>query len=59
MWDLAELSSTGTHLSHDPPCLTCGHAAHHYLSCSDTCGCVPPPVPGSVPLADHHPLAAA
>ena len=58
MWDLAELPSTGTHLSHDPPCLRCGHAAHQYLSCSDTCGCVPPPVPGSVPVADSHPVAA-
>ena len=48
MWDLAEAPSTGIHLSHDLPCLKCGHAAHQYLSCSDTCACVPPPTPGSV-----------
>jgi len=59
MWDLAEPPSTGTHLSHDLPCLKCGHAAHQYLSCSDTCACVPPPTPGSVQRDDHHLLTAA
>lgn len=64
MWDTAidtgldTGASTGTgfrghvvHLTHDLPCPRCGHAAHRYLSCSETCDCVPPPVPGSVALA--------
>ncbi len=38
------------YLSHDLPCVRCGHAPHRYLSCSTTCDCVPPPVPGSVTL---------
>ena len=51
MWDRAE--AAGTHLSHDLPCLGCGHAAHPFLSCSGSCACVPPPLPGSVPLDDR------
>lgn len=47
MWDTVESFSTSTHLSHDMPCPSCGHAKHTYLSCSDTCGCVPPPAPGA------------
>lgn len=39
MWDTAE--TTSTHLTHDMPCTTCGHAGHVYLPCSDTCDCVP------------------
>ena len=39
------------HLSHDLPCPSCGHAVHTFLACSDTCGCVPPAMPGTVPLA--------
>lgn len=34
------------HLSHDMVCCYCEHARHTYLPCSDTCDCVPPPVPG-------------
>jgi hypothetical protein len=49
MWDTVEITSS--HLSHDMPCPGCGHAAHIYLSCSDSCACVPPPVPGSQPLS--------
>ena len=45
MWDTVQNSTT--HLSHDMPCPGCGHAAHTFLSCSDSCGCVPPPVPGA------------
>lgn len=45
MWDTVE--TTRTHLSHDMPCPRCGHAAHTYLTCSDRCGCVPPPMPGA------------
>jgi hypothetical protein len=47
MWDTA--ADTITRLSHDRPCPSCGHATHIYLACSDTCGCVPPPAPGSTP----------
>jgi hypothetical protein len=37
MWDTVDTS--GTHLSHDMPCAGCGHAAHSYLPCSDSCTC--------------------
>jgi hypothetical protein len=37
MWDTVD--TTGTHLSHDMPCASCGHAQHSYLPCSDTCSC--------------------
>jgi hypothetical protein len=46
MWDTVE--TTTTHLSHDMPCPGCGHATHTFLSCSDTCDCVPAPLPGMV-----------
>ena len=39
MWDTVDTS--GSCLSHDLPCADCGHAAHTYLACSDTCDCVP------------------
>jgi len=29
-------------LSHDAPCVRCGHATHTFLPCSDTCDCAPP-----------------
>lgn len=45
MWDTTE--DTTTHMSHDLPCSRCGHAAHTFLSCSDTCDCIPAPMPGS------------
>jgi hypothetical protein len=44
MWDIVETNQE--HLSHDPPCPRCGHAAHPYLACSPTCACVPPRPPG-------------
>lgn len=44
MWS----TPTGHGLSHDRPCSNCGHAAHSYLPCSDTCACVPPSTPGGV-----------
>ena len=44
MWSM----TNGPRLSHDRPCSACGHAAHTYLPCSDTCGCVPPRAPGSL-----------
>jgi len=37
-----------THLSRDMPCLYCGHAAHMYLPCSDSCECAPTSMPGAV-----------
>ncbi len=46
MWDTTQ--TTSTHLSHDLPCLRCGHAAHTFLACSDTCDCAPPVMPGTV-----------
>jgi hypothetical protein len=46
MWDTVQTNET--HLSHDLPCQSCGHAAHTYLACSDTCACIPAPMPGSV-----------
>lgn len=47
MWS----ASSGQHLSHDRPCSACGHAAHTFLPCSDSCACVPPRAPGSLALA--------
>lgn len=47
MWSM----SSGQHLSHDRPCTACGHAAHTYLPCSDTCACVPPRAPGSLAVS--------
>jgi hypothetical protein len=49
MWDTVQINET--HLSHDLPCARCGHAQHTFLSCSDTCDCVPVGMPGSVTLA--------
>jgi hypothetical protein len=46
MWDTPQTNTV--HLSHDLPCPRCGHGAHIYLACSDTCACVPPAVPGTV-----------
>ena len=37
MWDTVQTSRT--RLSHDLPCPGCGHAAHTYLPCSDSCRC--------------------
>lgn len=45
MWDTVE-SFTGSQLSHDRPCGTCGHALHSYLPCSDSCDCTPALAPG-------------
>lgn len=50
MWDTVERITQ--HLSHDLPCPRCGHAAHVYLSCGDSCDCAPTPMPGAPnPLA--------
>jgi len=43
MWDTPWETTQNKlqHLSHDLPCQRCGHAAHTYLACSDTCDCHP------------------
>jgi hypothetical protein len=46
MWDTVQTNAL--HLSHDLPCPECGHAAHSYLPCSDTCRCVRSDMPGAV-----------
>ena len=53
MWDTVETTweVTALHLSHDLPCPRCGHAAHTFLACSDTCDCEPAPMPGVVARA--------
>ena len=38
-------------LSRDLPCPACGHAVHTFLPCSDSCGCAPTVMPGSISLA--------
>jgi hypothetical protein len=40
-------------LSHDMPCLYCGHALHIYLACGDACDCGPHEMPG---LTDPEPV---
>jgi len=52
MWDTVEtIPEPVLHLSHDLPCTRCGHAAHTFLECSDTCACEPAPLPGVVAQA--------
>lgn len=46
MWKIT--SGRPVHLSHDLLCLSCGHAVHTYLPCSETCSCPPCAMPGSV-----------
>ena len=41
MWDTVQTNTM--HLSHDLPCPRCGHAAHTYLACGDTCDCASRP----------------
>jgi len=45
MWDT--IQTNDLHLSHDLPCLQCGHAAHSYLPCSDACDCARSLMPGT------------
>lgn len=50
MWDTVSNWAdelTTAHLSHDLPCLSCGHGAHRYLPC-DACECTPAAIPGLV-----------
>jgi hypothetical protein len=55
MWDSVQTDQS--HLSHDLPCSRCGHPAHTFLACSDTCDCVPADLPGAA-VAASVPLAA-
>ena len=48
MWDTVQTNET--HLSHDMPCQSCGHAVHTFLSCDDNCDCNPPLMPGEYRL---------
>lgn len=48
MWDTVD--TPPVHLSHDRPCARCGHAAHTFLACSDTCACEPAVMPGAQPV---------
>lgn len=43
---VVEATVTPTVLSHDVPCMQCGHAFHTYLACSDACDCSPQAMPG-------------
>ena len=45
MWDTVQTSEL--HLSHDLPCPQCGHGAHSYLPCSDSCACPRSLAPGT------------
>ncbi|WP_174249909.1 hypothetical protein [Pimelobacter simplex] len=51
MWETTSIHEHRQHLSHDLPCPACGHAAHTFLACSDTCACAPTLMPGDLPLA--------
>jgi hypothetical protein len=47
-------------LCHDRPCQGCGHPAHTFLPCSETCACTPPPTPGlPVHATTRHSLTVA
>lgn len=45
-----ENEGTGRPLLADPPCGSCGHAAHPYLDCGGSCECEPTPMPGAEPV---------
>lgn len=45
MWDTLTIEQPL--LTHDLPCLRCGHAVHTYLACSDSCSCEPCVMPGA------------
>lgn len=40
MWDTVQVEQS-THLTHDMPCVRCGHAPHRFLACGDGCECQP------------------
>jgi hypothetical protein len=45
------LDDTDGPLSHEPPCVVCGHTAHPFLMCGDGCDCEPTPMPGEERLS--------
>ena len=49
MWDTVQTNEI--HLSHDLPCLRCGHAAHTFLPCGDACACAASALPGAIAQA--------
>ena len=54
MLDNTETEPTG--LSHDRPCVACGHSLHIYYACDKQCDCGPQTMPGAhdlptIPLA--------
>ena len=55
MWQTA--GTKVIRLSHDMPCVRCGHPMHTVLACSDRCDCVPPPRPGIYQA--HEPVGSA
>jgi len=48
MWDTTQVNQK--HLSHDMPCVRCGHAPHTFLACGDDCDCRPADVPEDMRL---------
>jgi hypothetical protein len=48
VWDTVQTNDS--HLSHDLPCLRCGHAGHRFLSCGDGCDCERVLMPGEAQL---------
>lgn len=54
MWDTVQEQwgqGSDEHLSHDRPCVRCGHAMHTFLACDASCGCEPAAVPTALPTA--------
>ena len=52
MWDTVQHTpGSRAQLSHDMPCVRCGHAPHTFLACDESCGCQPVAVPGSARVA--------
>lgn len=49
MWDTVH-EIAASHLSHDMPCLACGHPAHRFLACDAECECRRSAMPGSTPV---------
>ncbi|MBO0842484.1 MAG: hypothetical protein J2O46_04810 [Nocardioides sp.] len=47
MWETDQ-----AHMSRDMPCPRCGHPAHTYLPCSDSCDCPPTALPGAAGNAE-------
>jgi len=53
MWDTVQdaVPAGAHHLSHDMPCVRCGHGVHTFLACGDGCECQPALLPGESALA--------